>query len=93
MNDTLPATFDADDPMLRLAVAAHLARYKGWTRAQSIRSRRAPAPLDGDVFLASPTSTERPAPLRERVLLQVATRGARHRPDLSMGVTATTDCN
>jgi site-specific recombinase XerD len=34
-NDTLSATFDADDPMLRLAVAAHLARYKGQTRAHT----------------------------------------------------------
>jgi len=28
-SDTLPALQGADDPMLRLAVAAHLARYKG----------------------------------------------------------------
>jgi integrase/recombinase XerD len=33
--DTLPALTDADDPMLRLAVAAHLARYKGQSRAHT----------------------------------------------------------
>ena len=33
--DTLPVLIDADDPMLRLAVAAHLARYKGRTRAHT----------------------------------------------------------
>ena len=33
--DTLPARIDADDPMLRLAVAAHLARYKGQSRAHT----------------------------------------------------------
>jgi integrase/recombinase XerD len=33
--DTLPAVPDADDPMLRLAVAAHLARYKGQSRAHA----------------------------------------------------------
>ena len=33
--DTLPALIDADDPMLRLAVAAHLARYKGQSRAHT----------------------------------------------------------
>jgi site-specific recombinase XerD len=30
--NTLPAPSGPDDPMLRLAVAAHLARYKGETR-------------------------------------------------------------
>lgn len=34
--DTLPTPIDADDPMLRLAVAAHLARYKGQTRAHTV---------------------------------------------------------
>jgi integrase/recombinase XerD len=29
---TVPATYPTDDPMLRLAVAAHLARYKGKSR-------------------------------------------------------------
>ena len=29
---TLPVLTNHDDPMLRLAVAAHLARYKGETR-------------------------------------------------------------
>jgi hypothetical protein len=33
--DTLPALIGADDPMLRLAIAAHLARYKGRTRAHT----------------------------------------------------------
>lgn len=33
--DTLPIPTDADDPMLRLAVAAHLARYKGQGRAHT----------------------------------------------------------
>ena len=33
--NTLPALTDADDPMLRLAVAAHLARYKGQSRAHT----------------------------------------------------------
>ena len=33
--DTLPMPINADDPMLRLAVAAHLARYKGRTRAHT----------------------------------------------------------
>ena len=33
--DTVPATFTTDDPMLRLAVAAHLARYKGETRVHT----------------------------------------------------------
>ena len=33
--NTLPALIDTDDPMLRLAVAAHLARYKGRTRAHT----------------------------------------------------------
>ena len=33
--DTLPALSDSDDPMLRLAVAAHLARYKGQSRAHT----------------------------------------------------------
>lgn len=33
--DTLPIPTDADDPMLRLAVAAHLARYKGQSRAHT----------------------------------------------------------
>jgi hypothetical protein len=32
---TLPALLDADDPMLRLAVAAHLARHKGQSRAHT----------------------------------------------------------
>jgi integrase/recombinase XerD len=32
---TLPAPIDVDDPMLRLAVAAHLARYKGLSRAHT----------------------------------------------------------
>jgi site-specific recombinase XerD len=32
---TLPAPLDADDPMLRLAVAAHLGRYKGLSRAHT----------------------------------------------------------
>jgi integrase/recombinase XerD len=31
----LPARPDADDPILRLAIAAHLARYKGQTRAHT----------------------------------------------------------
>ena len=34
--NTLPLAFDADDPMLRLAVAAPLARYKGQTRAHTV---------------------------------------------------------
>jgi integrase/recombinase XerD len=34
--DTLPALTDADDPVLRLAVAAHLARYKGQSRAHTV---------------------------------------------------------
>ena len=33
--DTLPALSDSDDSMLRLAVAAHLARYKGQSRAHT----------------------------------------------------------
>lgn len=33
--NTLPALIDADGPMLRLAVAAHLARYKGQSRAHT----------------------------------------------------------
>jgi integrase/recombinase XerD len=33
--DALPARLDADDPMLRLAVAAHLARRKGQSRAHT----------------------------------------------------------
>lgn len=33
--NTLPALIDADDPMLRLAIAAHLARYKGRTRVHT----------------------------------------------------------
>lgn len=33
--DTLPALADADDPMVRLAVAAHLARDKGQSRAHT----------------------------------------------------------
>ena len=33
--NTLHARSDADDPMLRLAIAAHLARYKGQTRAHT----------------------------------------------------------
>ncbi|QSF59212.1 phage integrase N-terminal SAM-like domain-containing protein [Nocardioides sp. zg-1228] len=33
--NTLPALTDVDDPMLRLAVAAHLARYKGQSRAHT----------------------------------------------------------
>jgi len=33
--NTLPATYTTDDPMLRLAVAAHLARYKGESRAHT----------------------------------------------------------
>ncbi len=33
--NTLPALQTADDPMLRLAVAAHLARYKGQSRAHT----------------------------------------------------------
>jgi site-specific recombinase XerD len=33
--NTLPALLDVDDPMLRLAVAAHLARYKGQSRAHT----------------------------------------------------------
>lgn len=33
--NTLPATLDADDPMLRLAIAAHLARYKGQSRSHT----------------------------------------------------------
>ncbi|WP_299933004.1 tyrosine-type recombinase/integrase [uncultured Nocardioides sp.] len=32
---TLPALLNVDDPMLRLAVAAHLARYKGQSRAHT----------------------------------------------------------
>jgi site-specific recombinase XerD len=32
---TLPAPIDVDDPMLRLAVAAHLARYKGLSRTHT----------------------------------------------------------
>src|SRR3954468_8154516 len=32
---TLPEVTKADDPMLRLAVAAHLARYKGETRTHT----------------------------------------------------------
>lgn len=33
--ETLPATYPTDDPMLRLAVAAHLARYKGESRTHT----------------------------------------------------------
>ena len=33
--DTLPALSDSDDPMLRLADAAHLASYKGQSRAHT----------------------------------------------------------
>ena len=35
--DTSPAVLDVDvdDPMLRLAIAAHLARYKGQSRAHT----------------------------------------------------------
>lgn len=33
--DTLPTRSAADDPMVRLAVAAHLARYKGQSRAHT----------------------------------------------------------
>ena len=33
--NTLPTLQNADDPMLRLAVAAHLARYKGQSRAHT----------------------------------------------------------
>ena len=33
--DTVPATYTTDDPMLRLAVAGHLARYKGASRAHT----------------------------------------------------------
>src|SRR4051812_26156657 len=35
LTDTLPATYATDDPMLRLAVAAHLARYKGESRTHT----------------------------------------------------------
>lgn len=34
-NTTLPGLLNSDDPMLRLAVAAHLARYKGETRVHT----------------------------------------------------------
>lgn len=34
--NTLPALIDPEDPMLRLAVAAHLARYQGQSRAHSV---------------------------------------------------------
>ena len=37
--NTLPATYTTDDPMLRLAAAAHLARYKGESRAHRLRPR------------------------------------------------------
>ena len=33
--DTLPATYTTDDPKLRLAVAAHMARYKGESRTHT----------------------------------------------------------